>query len=504
MGKRKKGRNSFKGNTKVNASITEQEIEGLESVDLGDEPELVDLDVNDEDSFDDAFLDALESLPDEEEGDDEGEPVAEMSDEEKYGMDMPVDGDKDDPDEEAEIRKVKEKIKESNTTCVKAEGKMDKWVAVIGILFLVALVVSAVAYNIRNKKAADAAASACMPLAPIEALQSAPDDGFIGVTGLKAVTSPQRTTAALLHWVNPAVSPEEIREADFSTRMQVAFSSAYVEVLCENGFAFIDSDYGVMMLVPITDAYINAEKNPDADTVIWFGDLWTEGIAMQPVNVKASQAVKAVRSADGLGEFLKAAEKADNSTLYVNQNQLINTYGVSVNAATEIPAVLDWGEKTGVNTSAWTVYLTGMGSAATGGASIFNYVLELDDASPAIEVYDAEGNPAGESRKMSLFEIYGVYDFTEKSLVFPEGLDSFEVTNAEAAEWSTSVTEEEWVQLYRDLEGIFNTVYVSSGVGGAASGTESGTAVDAPAGETGLDSEEGVSSDGEGEEVDNN
>lgn len=496
----RKGVGMAKRNKHNKRSIERSVAEELEIIDIDKEipdQEVLE-DVNDDDSFDDAFLDALDSIPDD---DDDGdfEPVIEpeaeeLSEEEKYLMDKPLADSKDDLDEEEETKpsaKKKEKKSDENIEKVKKDYNkaVSKFFKEHGIMLAILLVfvglVVAGLWYARNGEANNASAG---PLGPVRDLQNAKEESFVKVTGLDQLkVDDGQAVASIVSWANASVTASQLVDADFDTRLLYAMSGAYVEILCDDGYIFIDSDYGVLMIVPYTDGLARADKDENARTTIWFADLWDETLALRPADIDAQNAIMAIRSADGLGEFLKAAVQADDSTLLVQRNELISSYGVDVKVPTEIPAVLTWGDQMGYEVRNWKIFLSGLGDAVHDGASIFNYVLRLDENTPPIQVVDDNGEPAGESKDMMLFNLYGIYLLSD-GFELPEGLKSVTIDDT-TGEWSTEVTEEEWKTLFQHLQSVHATVLNYSGM----------DTMDATYQQMmGDDVEEGVGNDGEG------
>lgn len=462
-----------------NKGVDKRVDEELKMIDIDKEvPDAEALaDVNDDESFDDAFLDALDSIPDEEETDEDGEPVVEpkdeLSDEEKYQQDKPIDNDKDDPIKDERFdksfvkkdnKKLLKKVEKKGKSPILTMLKENAW-AIVGLLFLLSISVAGIVIA-RNGGLTSANNG---PLAPIRALQNATDDSFIGITGLKQLdVSNGQAVASIVSWANSSTTSAQLADADFETRLMYALSGAYVEILCEEGYVFIDSDYGVLMIIPDTEALRNADKNGEARTTVWFADLRSEELYLRPADLDAANAQAAVLSGDGIGAFMRAAVKADTSTIETSSNALVTNYGVTVPYPTDISAVKTWGDSMGYAVNNWTVYLSGLGDSAHSGASIFNYILHLDDNTAPIAVVDENGYSAGESRNMMLFNLYGIYVLND-GLDLPDGLKT--VTIDETGEWKTEVTEEEWSKLLQDLQAIHATVLNYSGLD-AMNGTQ--------------------------------
>lgn len=489
-----------KRNKHIKKSIEQSVEEELEMIDIDKEcPDRKDLtDVNDEESFDDAFLDAVNSIPDDEDGD--FEPVIEpeeeeLSDEEKYLMDKPLEDYKDDinveediePSKKKKVKKSVEKVEKDKKDYMAVLAKFFKEYGVVLVVFLMFLgIVVAGLVFARNGNYNKASSG---PLGPVRDLQKAKEESFVKVTGLDQLkVDDGQAIASIVSWANASVTSSQLVDADFDTRLLYAMSGAYVEILCDDGYIFIDSDFGVLMIVPYTDGLANAEKE-GARTTVWFADLWDETLALRPADIDAQNAISAIRSADGLGEFLKAAMQTDDSTLITQKNELVSSYGVEVTAPTEIPAVLTWGDQMGYEVRNWKIFLSGLGDAVHDGASIFNYVLRLDEDTPPIQVVDDNGDPAGESKDMMLFNLYGIYLLSD-GFELPEGL-KYVTIDETTGEWSNDVTEEEWKQLFSHLQSVHATVLNYSGLD---------TMDETYQQLTGEKLEEGVGDDGEGTE----
>ena len=382
---------------------------------------------------------------------------------------------KDAPDEDAEKGVSADKTKSDATS----EEKHKEIFGIVALLFLLGTLVVAGIVTKAQPSDNNTTIDVTSPLASVDALKSAPDGGFVAKTGLKGLTSPSRTTAALLNWFTEIPSWEVRENMTFTERVVDSFKSSYIEFLCDDGYVFIDPNYGVMMIIPVTDAIAHANTNPTAETPIWYCDLWSEGMGVEPVLVSADTAVRTVRLTDGLGEFLRAAMLADDSTLVMEENEVLNSYGVSVNTASGIPSVKSYGEANGVNTDNWTLFLSGVGSAAYSGASVFSYTLCLDENTPPIAAVDENGEYVGPSSNMKMFEIYGIYEFKDATLTIPESLKSVRIVDAATAKWECAVTESEWLTLFNTIQSMYDSIRIN------VVGTEEGTTVSGDSAEVG-------------------
>lgn len=323
-----------------------------------------------------------------------------------------------------------------------------------GMLALFALI-----YFFVNKDKTTVREEESSPLYPLSSMISESTIDFAGKTGLQHLASERpEAVATIVSWANVNGSDESLATAPLEDRFANALSGTYMEIINKDAYVFIDTEVYVLTIIPMTQAMVDGA----GDTVIWIADLTQDAPTLVPCSVNASDVTQALKSTDGLGIYCRAVAVSDESTLEATENALIQAYGVYVNNPPEIPTVTDWAALNGFDPTGWKVYLSGIGASSTSGASVFNYAICFDENTPAVAVVDEEGNPAGESKAMALFTLYGIYSIEGEKLNIPDSLKeaSYDSTTGQ---WSVTTTEEEWSALLTELQAIHTLVGENAG-----------------------------------------
>ena len=326
----------------------------------------------------------------------------------------------------------------------------------IGVLILV-IVATFVICRVLDLKTQEKRDNLLLPLSPIKAFAAATDESFVAKTGLRNLSDYLATDrdviATMVNMAAMKTQSSNFVNADFDTRFSYAMSESYVQIMHKDAYVFVDGMYGVLLIVPATDDFLYGDA--EVNVPIWTADLFQQedGPYLQPVWIKRSYIINALLSMDALGEFCQMAAKADSVEITTDRNELYNAYGVPVHSAPGQPSIHEWARDHGYDSTKWSVYLEGFGSAAYEGSSVFNYVLQLDEGTPAISVVDEDGESAGESRNMAVFSLYGIYAVPD-CLTIPESLMTAKFDET-TQNWEHSLTSEEWQTLLSEIHAIY-------------------------------------------------
>lgn len=309
------------------------------------------------------------------------------------------------------------------------------------------------------------------PMSNLWALKSVSDNGFVGQTGLKRLADGLGEgdgVVTVVNWASQVTDPETVKDLPFEQRMNFALARTYVEVVDDDGWIFIDGDYGILLIVPYTETLVSGKD--DEELTLWVADLFEDAPVLRPNTIDAASARAVVSSGDALGEILKAAVECDDSTLELKENDLTRSWGVTSGYAPSISALERWGADNGRDVSKWTCYLTGTGPASMSGASVFYYIVQLDEASPSITAVNEEGELVGATKDMLLFNLYGVFGVAGGTHL-PESFKTATYDRTTGA-WRNDVTSEEWTELLGTLEQIYGETLQRAGILETNDGTE--------------------------------
>ena len=313
------------------------------------------------------------------------------------------------------------------------------------------------------------------PLTVLRKMSETREGDFAHTTGLSNLNPGEdECVTAIVSYARVDGPLEPDTSLPLETRFQAAFCGQYTEIICDEGWVFIDESTGILMLVPFSEKLLaenvsratvsgyTVESQTEPEMLpIWICDLFSSDYVCIPRLVQKENLYISLKSTDALGVYAKSVLEVADQEITTENNEVVNSCFVTSVTPPDSPSVDDWGKQHGIDTSKWNYSLCGYGAAADAGASIFDYIIGLDENSPEINVVDEEGNDAGTSKAMKLYSIYGIYRLPKTIHI----TENFSNVWQDADGYHSTVTGEDWGTLFNEIVTTYESTLDAAGVG---------------------------------------